>query len=101
MATKTKRDFRLKIIDPMMGNVSYAYRHNGNVFYQSASEMPLALSNLVGAHATEARFALLDAVNGDDAAKSLRAFIRKEFPRADPARLSEVIVIVIVTGHFN
>lgn len=74
MTTKNKArsSFRLKLKDSM-GNVSFLYRNtSGGINYCSASETPLALSNIANNNACELRFALLDARSSNDAAAAVR-----------------------------
>jgi hypothetical protein len=63
-------NFRLKITDHMK-NVSFLTRKDGEVRYFTASETPLALSNLLRDRAAETRFAMEDVSDGEHAAKVL------------------------------
>lgn len=73
-----KRDYRLKI----HGSNTFLVRRGTHVSYISASETPLALSNLVQAQAAELRFALEDALDGNAAAQAVRASLKLAFPQA-------------------
>lgn len=88
-----QKDYRLKIVCPVMGNISFIVREGKNVCYMSASEVPLALSNLVQSQSAELRFALKDAFDGAEAAKATRLALTRAFPNADLGRLSKVQVL--------
>jgi hypothetical protein len=63
--------FRLRITDTL-GNRTYIINDEKyGVSYISASETPLALSNLLGREAAETRFALEDAADAAAASKVL------------------------------
>jgi hypothetical protein len=60
------------------GNHEYIVIRDGEVRYMSASETPLALSNLCGANAAELRFALEDCGGDVDLAlKAVRKFCKQ------------------------
>lgn len=90
---KVLKDYRLKVTDRQLGNVSFLIRENGKVSYFSASETPLALSNLVDSQAAELRFKLKDALGAENAAHAVRAALRDAFPHADFDLLPRVQII--------
>lgn len=78
---KALPDYRLKITIGNQGinpacepHDTYAVRRKGAVHYYSGAETPLALSNLLGSSAAEARFALEDAVDASAARESLQSY---------------------------
>jgi hypothetical protein len=74
MKAKTYRPYRLEIMPTDGNHPTYITRHtNGHVNYISASEQSLCLSNLMGNRAAVSRFALQDALDGNQAAAALRA----------------------------
>lgn len=66
---------RIKILDKGLCNPRYIVVDKGTVSFYSASEVPLALSNLASDHAAELRFALEDAKSAEEALKSLRELV--------------------------
>lgn len=83
-------DYRLRIAKG--GNLTFFTRTNGRTSYFSASETPLALSNLLLDQAATARFALQDAKNGNDAAKYLREILAHQW-KNNPAQCPLVTLL--------
>ena len=79
--TIKKADFRICYTDGM-GNKSYLVRNDGKINYYSSSEIPLALSNMVGSHAAELRFAVSDAITGEKALTAVKDALRAYHPGA-------------------
>lgn len=86
-----KADYRIRIIDGSK-NQSYIVRKNERVNYISASETPLALSNLVQDKAAELRFDLEDARNADDAAIAVRKILAEMWRNNPPLKPSVEII---------
>ena len=67
---KSKKPIRIKITETY--GISYIVIQDGYVSYIGGSEIPLALSNLVGNKAAELRFALQDVESGEQALKIVK-----------------------------
>lgn len=78
MAKRKPRPYRLRIVDGM--NKTYIVRsEGGHVAYKTASEVPLALSNLLLNEAAETRFKLEDALDGSEARGVLLTALRRAY----------------------
>lgn len=93
---KKPNNYRLRIILPANGTGSpthtYITRYGERVSYLSASETPLALSNLIHDDAAALRFALEDAFDGSKAAQAVRAVLTAQWKNV-PARCPKVEVL--------
>ncbi len=84
MRPKLKAPIRIRCKD-VQGNISYFVVHvDRKVSYYSASETPLAISNIAAGNAAELRFALEDATGPNAALAAVRA-------KATYARTVEVL----------
>lgn len=84
-----RRDYRLRISEPHTISretfrATYIVRKGDRVSYIASDETPLALSNLILQRAAEVRFSLEDALNGDDAAKAVRAALAEQHKNNRP-----------------
>ena len=80
MPKEKKTDYRIRIVSqPEAPYTTYIVRKGERVLYMSASEAPLALSNLIHADAAAMRFALEDALNGSSAAAQLRSVLEEQW----------------------
>lgn len=92
------KNYRLRIIFPDTTPLTYRYvvRKEGRVSYFSAGEIPLSLGDLIisngGHNAAEARFALEDSQDGEQACKLLQAFLDYQW-RTAPNRCPKVEVL--------
>lgn len=72
--------YRLRLRFPSSNTPHYIVRNkSGTVSYISASETPLALSNLITGDAAAVRFMLEDAAEASFAAKHLRAVLAEQY----------------------
>lgn len=81
-------NYRLKITSKLgefsQPTSTFFVRRDGRTSYFSASETPLALSNLLSGRTAETRFALEDASDGGDAAKILRTVLEEIWAQNKP-----------------
>jgi hypothetical protein len=92
----TKKSYRVRHEDSF-GNRHYIVRYEGrsNVLYQSASEVPLALSNCFHNDAAEIRFALEDARDGVAAARIIKKwYMEQHRPGTRYAELASKVVVL-------
>jgi len=92
MTKKKLTDYRLRVTEINGRGKTYLTRHDGKVSYFSASETPLALSNLVQGEAAELRFALEDATMPNVAAALVRQVLNQMW-KNNPALCPKVEVL--------
>jgi hypothetical protein len=83
MANRKFKPYRLRVLLPLaLGATVPASRYitrdaRGIVSYFDGEEKAMGLAELLGTNAAEARFALTDAVDGNDAMKKLRPMLTR------------------------
>jgi hypothetical protein len=89
---KSLPNYRIRVSEDNGRGLTYITRYDGRVSYISASETPLALSNLVQSRAAELRFALEDVTLPNVAAAIVRQTLG-EMWKNNPAQCPKVEVL--------
>ncbi len=77
--TSARRDYLIRIDQPLRGGATYIVRKGKHVNYQNGSETPLALSNLFQEHATALQWALESALDGSAAMREIQGVLNRMY----------------------